>query len=139
MKSFKQFSKDIDEGWKDYLPSIKNINSAALSFADTATLGGYKYARAGVDYAAKNAMNLAGVGSSTTYKKELEQEKEKLSQSGKESPRAAAAGNLAGYGAIAMAPEIPLIGAAATKALKAAEIGSKTSQVVKGLRTIIGK
>jgi hypothetical protein len=137
MKTFKQFT--MNEGWKDYIPSMKDVGSAAINFADTATLGGYKYARAGADYTAKNAMKLAGYGKGTTYQKELDQEKEKLAKAEKESPRSSATGDIAGYGAVALAPELPLIGAAATNALKAAEIGSKATDVYKSLRTIIGK
>ena len=137
MKTFKQFT--MNEGWRDYLPSMKDISAAGLNLADTATLGGYKYARAGADYAAKNAMQLAGYGKGTTYEKELKQEKEKLAKAEKESPRASAAGDIAGYGAVAAAPELPLIGSAASTALKASEIGSKAGDVYKSLKTIIGK
>lgn len=137
MKTFKQFT--VNEGWRDYVPSMKDISAAGLNLADTATLGGYKYARAGADYATKNAMKLAGYGKGTSYEKELKQEKEKLAKAEKESPRASAAGDIAGYGAVAVAPEIPLIGAAATNAFKAAEIGTKAKDVYKSLRTIIGK
>lgn len=137
MKTFKQFT--VNEGWRDYIPSMKDISAAGLNLADTATLGGYKYARAGADYAVKNAMQLAGYGKGTTYQKELDQEKEKLAKAEKQSPRASAVGDIAGYGAVAVAPELPLIGSAASTALKAGELGSKANDVYKSLRTVIGK
>lgn len=133
MKTFMQFT----EGLSDYLPSMKDINAAALNFADTATLGGYKYARAGVDYAAKNAAKLAGYGSGTTYNKELEQEKEKLANAEKESPKSSAAGDLGGMGAMALTPYLEL--KLANDAYKAGEVGGKVISAAKSLRTIIGR
>lgn len=140
MKTFKQFT--MDEGWKDYLPSMPSMDdiyATGLNFADTATMGGYKYARAGADYAAKNYIGKPlGLSKGTTWEKELKQEKEKLAKAEKHSPKASAAGDLAAYGAVALAPEIPLIGATATNALKAGEIATKTGEVAKKLRTILG-
>ena len=138
MKTFKQFT--IDEGWKDYLPSMPTMDdvyATGLNFADTATMGGYKYARAGADYAAKNAMKLAGYGKGTTYDKELKQEKEKLAKAEKQSPKSSAVGDVAAYGAVALTPYLEL--KLANDALKAGEIGSKVATVAKGLRTIIGR
>jgi hypothetical protein len=137
MKTFKQFT--LDEGWKDYLPSMDDVYATGLNFADTATMGGYKYARAGVDYAAKNALKLVGKGKGTTYDRELKQEKEKLTKAEKHSPKASAIGDIAGYGAVTVAPQLPLVGAAATNALKANEIGTKAGSMYKSLRTIIGR
>lgn len=135
MKTFKQFT--MDEGWKDYLPSMSDVGATALNFADTATMGGYKYARAGVDYAAKNAAKLAGYGKGTTYDKELKQEKEKLAKAEKESPKASAVGDVAAYGAVALTPYLEL--KLANDALKAGEIGNKVATVGKSLRTILGR
>ena len=138
MLTFKQFT--INEGWKDYLPSMpsmKDVYATGLNFADTATMGGYKYARAGADYAVKNTMNLAGYGKGTTYDKELKQEKEKLSKADKESPRASAVGDVVAYGAVALTPYLEL--KLANDALKAGEMGTKAATVAKSLRTIIGK
>lgn len=138
MKTFKQFT--IDEGWRDYLPSMPSMNdvyATGLNFADTATMGGYKYARAGVDYAAKNAAKLAGYGKGTSYEKELKQEKEKLAKAEKESPKASAVGDVAAYGAVAITPYLEL--KLANDALKAGEIGSKAATVAKSLRTILGR
>ncbi len=138
MKTFKQFT--VNEGWKDYLPSMptmSDVGATALNFADTATMGGYKYARAGVDYAAKNAAKLAGYGKGTTYDKELKQEKEKLAKAEKESPRASAVGDVAAYGAVALTPYLEL--KLANDALKAGEIGNKVATVGKSLRTILGR
>jgi hypothetical protein len=135
MRTYKQFT--IDEGWKDYIPSMKDVYATGLNLADTATMGGYKYARAGVDYAAKNAMKLAGYGKGTSYEKELKQEKEKLAKAEKESPRASAVGDVAGYGAMALTPYLEL--KLANDAYKAGEVGTKAMTIGKSLRTIIGR
>lgn len=102
-----------------------SISAFGRQAADTATFGGYKYARAGVDYAAKNAMKLAGYGKGTTYDKELEQEKEKLAHDEKEHSQASSAGKLTGMGSMAVAPEIPVVGAALSGAMKAGETASR--------------
>lgn len=128
MKTFKQF---VNEDWK------KSIQDAGLKFADSTTMGGYKYARAGADYAVKNAMKLAGFGKGTDYETELNQEKEKLDKAEKESPRATAAGQLASYGVTTLAPYTSL--KLANDALKAGEVGAKVASVARNLRTIIGR
>lgn len=80
-------SEPIDEGWLD------KVYAAGRNFADTATLGGYKYARAGADYAAKNIGNKLGFDvKPTTYQKELDQEVEKLNKDWEKEPGASLAG-----------------------------------------------
>jgi hypothetical protein len=105
------------EGWLD------SISAFGRKAADTATLGGYKYARAGIDYAAKNTASALGYGKGTTYKRELDQEKEKLDHDEKEHQQAAAAGELVGpvlaYGA---ASSIPAVGAALSAGEKASKV-----------------
>jgi hypothetical protein len=106
VKSYKQFvaearENSLDEGWRDYLPSADQVSAFGRNFADKATLGGYKYARAGADYVVKKAM-----GKKTTYKKELDQEKEKLKAGEKKYPGTTVAADLAGHIAPAIvAPE----------------------------------
>lgn len=93
----------MDEGWLD------DIYSAGRNFADTATLGGYKYARAGADYVAKNAMHQLGYrDKGTSYQKELDQEVEKLDKDWKENPGA----SLAGMGSALAVPVAGEYGAA---------------------------
>lgn len=104
------------EGWWD------SVSAFGRQAADTATLGGYKYARAGVDYAAKNAASALGYGKGTTYNKELDQEKEKLAHDEKEHQQASSAGKLAGYGAMAVAPNIPGAASALAAGEKAAKV-----------------
>ena len=80
-------AQQTDEDWMD------DLYSAGRNFADTATLGGYKYARAGADYAAKNALHKLGYSDKgTDYQKELDQEIEKLDKDWKENPGASLAG-----------------------------------------------
>lgn len=104
------------EGWWD------SVSAFGRQAADTATLGGYKYARAGVDYAAKNAASALGYGQGTTYSKELDQEKEKLAHDDKEHSQASSAGKLAGYGAMTVAPNVPVAGTALSIGDKATKI-----------------
>jgi hypothetical protein len=96
-------SEPIDEGWLD------KVYAAGRNFADTATLGGYKYARAGADYAAKNIGNKLGFDvEPTTYQKELDQEVEKLDKDWEQEPGAA----LAGIGSAMVLPLAGQYGAA---------------------------
>lgn len=99
-------SKDApqtDEDWMD------DLYSAGRNFADTASLGTYKYARAGADWAAKNAMHQLGYADKgTDYQKELDQEVEKLDKDWKENPGA----SLAGMGAALAIPVAGEYGAA---------------------------
>lgn len=86
-KTAKEDIEPTDEGWLD------KAYAAGRNFADTATLGGYKYARAGADYAVKNAMNQLGLDDEgTTYQKELDQEVEKLNKDWEQEPAASLAG-----------------------------------------------
>lgn len=101
---------------------LDSISAFGRQAADTATLGGYKYARAGVDYAAKNTASALGYGKGTTYDKEFEQEKEKLAHDEKEHQQASSAGKLAGYGAMAVAPNIPGAASALAAGEKAAKV-----------------
>jgi len=139
MKTFKQFT--LDEGWKDYLPSMPSMNdvyATGLNYADTISGGTYKdFIRPGIDYAAKNTMNLAGYGKGTTFEKEKKQEYEKLAKAEKESPRASAIGDIAAYATMIGMPYLRL--SLADKAMKANEAGAKTAAVAKGLRTILGR
>jgi len=139
MKTFKQFT--LDEGWKDYLPSMPSMNdvyATGLNYADTISGGTYKdFIRPGIDYAAKNTMKLAGYGKGTTFEKERKQEYEKLAKAEKESPRASAIGDIAAYATMIGMPYLRL--SLADKAMKANEAGAKTAAVAKGLRTIIGR
>ena len=110
MKTYKQFvaearENSLDEGWRDYIPSADQVSAFGRNFADKATLGGYKYARAGADYVVKKAM-----GKKTTYKKELDQEKEKLKAGEKKYPGTTVAADLAGHVAPGIvAPEVTAI------------------------------
>lgn len=115
-----------------------SISAFGRQAADTATLGGYKYARAGVDYAAKNALSLAGYGKGTTYQKELDQEKEKLAHDEAEHQQASSAGKLAGIGAMTLAPELPAVGGAAGSALAAGEKATKAGTIFNYARKAIG-
>jgi hypothetical protein len=106
MMSFKEFLKQndpsLEEGWAD-------VGAFGRNFANTATGGGYKYARAGADYLVKTGLKKLGVkgGEDTTYERELEQEKEKLDKDSKEKPAASAAGDIAGHAV----PYVPVVGA----------------------------
>lgn len=139
MKTFKQFT--LDEGWKDYLPSMPSVNdvyATGLNFADTLSGGTYKdYIRPGIDYAVKNTAHKLGYGKGTTFEKEKKQEYEKLAKAEKESPRASATGDVAAYAAMIGMPYLRL--SLADNAMKANEAGTKTAAVVKGLRTILGR
>lgn len=139
MKTFKQFT--IDEGWKDYLPSVPSMNdvyATGLNFADTLSGGTYKdYIRPGIDYAVKNTAYKLGYGKGTTFEKEKKQEHEKLAKAEKESPRASAVGDVAAYAAMVGMPYLRL--SLADKAMKANEAGAKTAAVAKGLGTILGR
>ena len=115
-----------------------SISAFGRQAADTATLGGYKYARAGVDYAAKNALSLAGYGKGTTYQKELDQEKEKLAHDEAEHQQASSAGKLAGIGAMTLAPELPAVGGAAGGALAAGEKATKAGTIFNYARKALG-
>ena len=139
MKTFKQFT--MDEGWKDYLPSMpskEDIYATGLNFADTISGGTYKdYIRPGIDYAVKNTAYKLGYGKGTTFEKEKKQEHEKLTKAEKESPRASAVGDVAAYATMIGMPYLRL--SLADKAMKANEAGAKTAAVAKGLRTILGR
>ena len=139
MKTFKQFT--INEGWKDYLPSMpskEDIYATGLNFADTISGGTYKdYIRPGIDYAVKNTAYKLGHGKGTTFEKEKKQEHEKLTKAEKESPRASAVGDVAAYATMVGMPYLRLN--LADKAMKANEAGAKTAAVAKGLGTILGK
>lgn len=114
MKTFREFceSQELEEGWKDYIPSGERIAAFGRNFADKATLGGYRHARAAVDYVVKKAL-----GRKTTYKKELDQENEKLKSGEKNYPGTTVVGDIAGKIAPGLvAPEVT----AAAHALKGA-------------------
>jgi hypothetical protein len=100
-KQYVSASKDIEqteEGWLD------KVWAAGRNFADTASLGTAKYGRAGIDWAAKNAMHQLGYADQgTSYQKELDQEIEKLDKDWKQEPGA----SLVGMGA---ALAIPITG-----------------------------
>lgn len=97
--SFKEFLKQndpsLEEGWSE------KVGAFGRSFADKASLGGYKYARAAVDHGIKKAL-----GKSKTYQNELDQEKEKLEKDSKEQPAASAAGDIVGHAV----PYVPVVG-----------------------------
>lgn len=100
-------SQEFEEDWMD------TVGAFGRNFADTATLGGYKYARAGADYLAKNALNKLGYADQgTTYDKELDQEIEKLAKDYEQEPGA----SLAGMGAAMAIPSLPGEIAAGAKA-----------------------
>jgi hypothetical protein len=105
-KQYVSASKDIEqteEGWLD------KVYAAGRNFADTASLGTAKYGRAGIDWAAKNAMHQLGYADQgTSYQKELDQEIEKLDKDWKEEPGA----SLAGMGAALAIPVAGEYGAA---------------------------
>ena len=88
---------NIEEGLTD------TIGAFGRGLADKATLGGYKYARAAVDYGIKKAL-----GKNTTYNRELDQEKEKLEKDSKDNPTASGLGDAAGYAL----PYVPALGSA---------------------------
>lgn len=144
MLTFKEFrelreQQEIDEGITDYLPSRNSIGAFARNAADTATFGGYKYARAAGDYAVKNTMKAVGLRKKgTTFKRELDQEKEKLSYDDKNHPQASAAGDIAGIAGAALAPEVPAIGAAIGGAQKAHDTVQKSSKVWSLARRALG-
>lgn len=115
----------INEGISDYLPSADSIYAFGRNAADTATFGTYKYARAGADYAIKNAASALGYGKGTSYNKELDQEKQKLARDDIKNPQAAAAGDIAGYAALAVAPEIPAVGKTLSSVIGGVEKASK--------------
>ena len=126
MKKVIAIRKNVDEGITDYLPSMDSVSAFGRNVADTATFGTYKYARAGADYVAKKALKATGLSKKdTTYSRELDQEKEKLAKDDVKHPQAAAAGDIAGMGAMAVAPEIPGVGAALGSAMKGGETVSK--------------
>ena len=131
----------MDEGWKDYLPSMpskEDIYATGLNFADTISGGTYKdYIRPGVDYAVKNTAYKLGYGKGTTFEKEKKQEHEKLAKAEKESPKASAVGDVAAYATMVGMPYLRL--SLADKAMKANEAGAKTAAVAKGLGTILGR
>ena len=139
MKSFKQFT--IDEGWKDYLPSMpskEDIYATGLNFADTVSGGTYKdYIRPSIDYSVKNIVAKLGYGKGTTFEKEKKLVYEKLDKAEKESPRASAVGDVAAYATMIGMPYLRL--GLADKAMKANEAGAKTAAVAKGLRAIVGR
>lgn len=77
------------------VPSYKSIPSGPINAGvrgawDSATIGGGKYLRAGVDYAAKKIM-----GQDTSYSKELDQEIEKDTKAQKDYPTAWKVGDYA--------------------------------------------
>lgn len=80
--------KALDEGMAD------SLNAWGRRTVDTITGGAAKYANAGIDYAVKNAGAAIGIGSGTTYSKELDQEKEKLANDEKNHPIASGMGNV---------------------------------------------
>ena len=126
MKRYKVVRKEqVDEGLMDYLPSADSVYAFGRNAADTATFGGAKYASAAAQYAAKNTASALGYGKGTTYNKELEQEKEKLARDDIKNPQAAAAGDIAGYAALAFAPELPVVGRAIGSAIGAGEKAAK--------------
>jgi len=126
MKRYKVVRKEqVDEGLMDYLPSADSVYAFGRNAADTATFGGYKYGSAAAQYVAKNTASALGYGKGTTYNKELEQEKEKLARDDIKNPQAAAAGDIAGYAALAFAPELPVVGRAIGSAIGAGEKAAK--------------
>jgi hypothetical protein len=108
--------KKINEAWTD------SIQAFGRGVADKATggtegdLGGYGYARAGADYLVKSGLKKLGLrgGEDTTFDREVEQEKQKLTKDAKNEPLASGAGDTVGY-VVAASP----IGSA-LKAVKAA-------------------
>jgi hypothetical protein len=77
----------VEEGWLD------KVYAAGRNFADTASLGTYKYGKAAADWGIKNAGNALGFDvKPTTYQRELDQEVEKLDKDWKQEPAASLAG-----------------------------------------------
>lgn len=139
MKKIVARRKNVDEGITDYLPSMDSVSAFGRNVADTATFGGYKYARAGADYVAKKALKAIGLSNQdTTYKKELDQEKEKLAKDDVKHPQAAAAGDIAGMGAMAVAPEIPGIGVVLGNMVKSGETVSKIPSYLNLAKRAVG-
>lgn len=130
--------KNVDEGLSDYLPSADSIYAFGRNAADTATLGGYKYARAAADYTAKNVASKLGYGKGTDYSKELDQEKQKLARDDIKNSRASAAGDIAGYAALAVAPEIPAVGKTLGSAISGGEKLSKVPYYAGLARKAVG-
>ena len=106
---------NIEEGIVD------SIGAFGRGLADKATLGGYKYARAAADYGIKKA-----IGRKTTYKRELDQEKEKLEKDSKDNPTASGLGDATGYAL----PYVPVLGSA-VKAAQGA-VSSAKDVAIKG-------
>jgi hypothetical protein len=104
------------ESWWD------SVSAFGRQAADAATGGTYKYARAGLDYAAKNTASALGYGKGTTYKRELDQEKEKLAHDDKEHQQASAAGKLVGPAVAYGASSIPAVGAALSTGEKVSKV-----------------
>lgn len=138
MKTITIKRKKVEEGISDYLPSADSIYAFGRNAADTATFGGYKYARAGADYAAKNIASKLGYGKGTDYDTELKQEKDKLARDDIKNPQAAAAGDIAGYAALAIAPELPVVGRAIGSTMGAVEKASKVPYYVGLARKAVG-
>lgn len=130
--------KNIDEGISDYLPSADSVYAFGRNAADTATFGGYKYARAAADYTAKNVASKLGYGKGTTYDKELKQEKQKLAKDDIKNPQAAAAGDIAGDVVRSAAPALPVVGQAIGSAIGAGEKASKVPYYAGLVRRAIG-
>lgn len=104
----------LDEGLADKAAAF------GRNFADTASLGGYKYAKAGARYLAKDALKKLGYADqSTTYSQELDQEIANLYKDQQTQPGA----SLAGIGAAMALPTIP--GKLAAGAKVAQGVGGK--------------
>jgi len=91
--------KNVEEGFAD------KAGAFGRGLADKATFGGYKYARAAADYGVKSGLKKLGIkgGEDTTYQRELDQEKEKLTKDSEKEPLASGLGDAAGY-AVAYSP-----------------------------------
>ena len=91
--------KKVEEGLAD------KVGAFGRGMADKATFGGYKYARAAADYGVKSGLKKLGIkgGEDTTYQRELDQEKEKLTKDSEKEPLASGLGDAAGY-AVAYSP-----------------------------------
>jgi hypothetical protein len=139
MKKIIAIRKNVDEGITDYLPSMDSVSAFGRNVADTATFGGYKYARAGADYVAKKALKATGLSKKdTTYSKELDQEKEKLANDDVKHSQAAAVGDIAGNFAQVAAPGIPGVGGAIGSAINSGEKIGKISSYLGLARRAIG-
>lgn len=142
MLTFKEFletQEQMDEGISDYLPSANSVFAFGRNLADTATGGGYKYARAAADYAVKNTMNKVGLRKKgTTFSRELDQENQKLASDDKKNPEAAAAGDFAGEVASTLIPAAPIVGTAVAGAQKAGETYQKGSKLFSLARKALG-